>query len=154
ANNRILLLATYRANELSSADRMRRLVGGVRRSGTALLVDLGPLGREELAALLAAHTDALPSAALTDAIVARSEGNPFFAEELLAAGDDDGGLPRGLRDLLLERVAQLDPATQSLLRLAAAVGRDVSYGLLRALAARPERDVRESLRRAVEHAVL
>ena len=44
--------------------------------------------------------------------------------------------------------------TQSLLRLAAAAGRDVGYPLLRAVAALPERDVRESLRQAVEHGVL
>jgi DNA-binding CsgD family transcriptional regulator/tetratricopeptide (TPR) repeat protein len=88
-------------------------------------------------------------------IVARSEGNPFFAEELLAAaGDQVGELPRGLRELLLQRVVRLDPATQGLLRVAAAAGRDVGYPLLRAVAALPEQDVRESLRQAVEHGVL
>ena len=51
-------------------------------------------------------------------------------------------------------MAGLDRATQGLLRLAAAAGRDVAYPLLRALAALPEHDVRESLRRAVEHGVL
>ena len=153
ADQRILLLTTYRADELSSAERMRRLADAVRRSGSALLVELGPLTPDELTALIAAHSDTTPSTALANEIVARSEGNPFFAEELLAAGDD-GGLPRGLRDLLLQRVARLDAATQSLLRLAAAAGRDVSYGLLRALAARPERDVQDSLREAVEHHVL
>jgi DNA-binding CsgD family transcriptional regulator/tetratricopeptide (TPR) repeat protein len=152
---RVVLLATYRADEPSSASRVGRLADGVRRSGTALLLELGPLHHQELTALLAAHADALPPAALTDAIVARSEGNPFFAEELLAAAGDQGGaLPRGLRDLLLQRVARLDPAAQGLLRLAAAAGRDVGYPLLRALAGRPEPDVRESLRQAVEHGVL
>ncbi len=48
----------------------------------------------------------------------------------------DGELPRGLRDLLLQRVARLDAPTQGLLRLAAAAGRDVGYALLRAAAAR------------------
>ncbi len=151
----VLLLGTCRADEPSSAARVRRLADGVRRSGAALLLELGPLQREELTALLAAHAGTPPPAALTDAIVARSEGNPFFAEELLAAaGDQNGTLPRGLRDLLLQRVARLDPPAQSLLRLAAAAGRDVGYPLLRAVAALPERDVRESLRRAVEHGVL
>ena len=154
ADQRILLLTTYRADELSSGERMRRLADTVRRSGSALLVELGPLTPDELMALIAAHSDTTPSTALANEIVARSEGNPFFAEELLTAGDDDGGLPRGLRDLLLQRVARLDSATQSLLRLAAAAGRDVSYGLLRALAARPEREVQDSLREAVEHRVL
>jgi DNA-binding CsgD family transcriptional regulator/tetratricopeptide (TPR) repeat protein len=150
----ILLLATYRADEPSSAERMRRLADGVRRSGSALALELGPLDREELAALLAAHADAPPPAALADAIVVRSEGNPFFAEELLAAAGDQGGLPRGLREVLLQRTARLDRATRGLLRLAAAAGRDVGYPLLRAVAALPEREVRESLRRAVEHGVL
>jgi DNA-binding CsgD family transcriptional regulator/tetratricopeptide (TPR) repeat protein len=151
---RVLLLGTCRAEEPSSAARVRRLADGVRRSGAALVVELGPLDREEVAALLAARAGGAPPAALTDAIVARSEGNPFFAEELLAAGDRDGELPRGLRDVLLQRVARLDRRTQGLLRLAAAAGRDVGYPLLRAVAAAPEREVRESLRQAVEHGVL
>jgi DNA-binding CsgD family transcriptional regulator/tetratricopeptide (TPR) repeat protein len=150
----VVLLATYRADELASAGRVRRLADGVRRSGSALVLELGPFDREEVAALLAARADALVPAALTEAIVARCEGNPFFAEELLAAADQGGELPRGLRDLLLQRVAGLDPAAQGLVRVAAAAGRDVGYPLLRAVAGLPERDVRESLRQAVDHGVL
>jgi DNA-binding CsgD family transcriptional regulator/tetratricopeptide (TPR) repeat protein len=144
----VLLLATYRADERASAERVRRLAAGVRRSGAALVLELGPLGSDELTALLDAP------AALTRAIVARAEGNPFFAEELLAAGGASGELPRGLRDVLLQRLAGLDRPAQALLRLAAAAGRDVSYPLLLALAERPEPEVRESLRLAVEHGVL
>jgi DNA-binding CsgD family transcriptional regulator len=151
----VLLLATYRADELASAERVRRLADGVRRSGSALVRELGPLHRQEVTALLEARADAPPSAALTDAIVVRSEGNPFFAEELLAAaGEGSGALPPGLRDLLLQRTARLDSAAQGLLRVAAAAGRDVGYPLLRAVAGLPEPDVRELLRRAVEHGVL
>src|SRR6266540_562294 len=121
-DRRVLLLATYRADEPASAGRVRRLADGVRRSGAALVLELGPLQHGELTALLAAHAGAPPPAALTDAIVARSEGNPFFAEELLAAGGDQNGtLPRGLRDLLLQRVARLDPAAQAVLGLAEAL---------------------------------
>jgi DNA-binding CsgD family transcriptional regulator len=155
ADRRVLLLATYRADERPSTERMRRLADGVRRSGAALALELGRLANDEVTALLVARADALPPAALTEAIVARAEGNPFFAEELLAGGGDDAGeLPRGLRDLLLQRVARLDRPAQSVLRLAAAAGRDVSYPLLRALAGQPEGDVREWVRQAVEHGVL
>jgi DNA-binding CsgD family transcriptional regulator/tetratricopeptide (TPR) repeat protein len=153
-DRRVLLLATYRADELVSAERMRRLADAVRRSGAGRVVELGPLDEHELTTLLASH-GAQPPKALTDAIVARSEGNPFFAEELLAAADEgDGEVPRGLRDLLLQRVRRLDDRTQGLLRLAAAAGRAVGYPLLRGAADLPEKDVRESLRRAVEHGVL
>jgi DNA-binding CsgD family transcriptional regulator/tetratricopeptide (TPR) repeat protein len=153
-DRRILLLATYRSDEPPSAERVRRLADGVRRSGSALVLQLGPLDREEVTALLAAQAGAPPPAALTAAIAARSEGNPFFAEELLAAGGRAGELPQRLRDLLLQRVARLDRPTQGLLRLAAAAGRDVGYPLLRAVAAIPEDDLRESLRQAVERGVL
>ncbi len=154
AEQRIVLLATYRAGELSSAARMLRLADGVRRSGSAFVVELGPLSPDELTALIAAQSGTAPSRALADEIVARSEGNPFFAEELLAVGEVDHRLSQGLQDLLLQRIAQLDERTQSLLRVAAAAGRDVSYALLRGLAGRPEGEVRDALRAAVEHRVL
>ena len=147
-DRRIVLLATYRPDERASAERMRRLADGVRRSGSALVLELGPLADAELAALLAAPAD------VADAIVARAEGNPFFAEELLAAGGTAASSRVRVRDVLTARLAGLDRTARSLLRVAAAAGRDVSYPLLVAVAALPERDVRESLREAVEHGVL
>jgi DNA-binding CsgD family transcriptional regulator len=151
----VLVLATVRADEPPAAERMRRLAEGVRRSGSAVLLELGPLERAELARLLAARAGGSATGAATEAIVARSEGNPFFAEQLLAAAGPRGGeLPRSLRDLLLQRVARLDRSTQEVLRLAAAAGRDVGYPLLRGTGGLPEQQLRESLRQAVEHGIL
>src|SRR3954462_13422520 len=48
----LLLVATYRPDEPASAARMRRLAAGVRRSGRAAALELGPLAAEELAAVL------------------------------------------------------------------------------------------------------
>jgi DNA-binding CsgD family transcriptional regulator len=154
AGLRVLVLATHRADEPHSAERMRRLADKAGRSGSALVLELGPLEPDQLVRLLAGRADAPLPTELTDAIVARSEGNPFFAEELLAAGGRSGELPHRLRDLLLQRVAELDPGTQNLLRLAATAGRDVGYPLLSAAAEVSERDVRESLRRAVDARIL
>ena len=154
-DQQVLLLATYRADEPSSAGRMRRLAEGVRRSGSALILQLGPLGRDELTALLTACTGASLPAAMADTIAARSEGNPFFAQELLAAsGGQSVELPEALRDLLLQRVARLDHPTQGVLRLAAAAGREVGYPLLRATVEMPDGALRDSLRAAVEGGVL
>ncbi len=150
----LLLLATFRADEPSSAERIRRLADGVRRSGSSLVLEIGPLDREELVEMLAAHAEDPLPATLTDAIAARSEGNPFFAEELYAASEEGVELPRGLRELLLQRVAGVDGPTESLLRVAAAAGRDVEYSLLSATAELPEPQVRDSLRQAVAHDVL
>ena len=136
---------------------MRRLADGVRRSGSALVLELGPLEREELTALLAAHAGR-PAAGGAD----ERDRRPLRGQSLLRRGASrrrrrrrDGELPRGLRDLLLQRVARLDrsdaepacawprpPGATSATRCCAHV------------AALPERDVRESLRQAVEHGVL
>ena len=108
---RLALVGTYRADEPSSAQRMGRLADGVRHSGTALLVELGPLGarRAHRAARLPRRDSA--ERRLLNTILARSEGNPFFAEELLAAAAaGDGTLPARLRDVLLQRVVRLAPA--------------------------------------------
>jgi DNA-binding CsgD family transcriptional regulator len=140
----VLLLGTTRADEPASAERVHRLADGVRRSGSALVLELGPLPDDEIAALVGERGGAAE-------IVARAEGNPFFAEELLAAGAD---LPARLRDVLLQRVRRLDAPTQGLLRLVAAAGRDVAYPLVAAAAQLPEPEVRASLREAVEHGVL
>lgn len=151
----LVLLATCRPDDPGSAARMRRLADGVRRSGSALLLQLGPLERAELLELLAAHAENALPAGLTDAIADRAEGNPFFAKELLAAsGEHSGGLPQELRDVLLQRVTRLDQPTQGVLRLAAAAGREVEYPLLRAAMELPDRDLRDALRAAVDGGVL
>jgi DNA-binding CsgD family transcriptional regulator/tetratricopeptide (TPR) repeat protein len=155
SEQRVLLLATYRGEELSAEHQLRRLVTGLLRAGVATRLELGPLGREELEALLRTRGGDQLSPGLTEAIVTRSEGNPFFAEELLSAAGQRGvDLPRVLRDLLLQRVAQLDRKTQDMLRVAAAAGRDVPYPLLRAVVDAPEDELRQALRGAVDHGVL
>src|SRR4029453_15783012 len=67
-DRRVLLLATYRADELASAERVRRLADGVRRSGSALVLELGPLQRGELAGLLGAPAPPPPPRALAGAL--------------------------------------------------------------------------------------
>ncbi len=151
---RVLLVVTARGDEPTSGARMRHLAERLRRTASALVLELGPLERDELIELLTSRPEP-PPAAIADAIARRSEGNPFFAEELLAMpGTNESDLPASLRDLLLQRVARLDSATQALLRPAAAVGRDVDYRLLLAVTEMSERDARDSLRRAVEYGVL
>ena len=60
---------------------------GVRRSGSAL-TSSSDRSRAMSSPRCSPRAPAAAAARLTDAIVARSEGNPFFAEELLAAGGE------------------------------------------------------------------
>ena len=153
--SRILCVATYRSDELRPDDPRRRLLDELVRARAGVELALAPLTADDLGALLAdlAADELTPDLAAT--IYARSEGNPFFAEELLAAarrGEDT--LPSVLRDVLLRRVARLGTEGRSVLRAAAAAGRDVTFGLLAAVTPLDEERLVEALREAVEGDVL
>jgi AAA ATPase domain len=116
---RVLLVATYRSDELHRRHPMRPFLAELARGGRVQRVDLAPFGREELAALLAGITGVPPTAATVDDILARTEGNAFFAEELVAAAAERAGsaLPPGLRDVLLIRFEALSEPAQVALRV-------------------------------------
>jgi DNA-binding SARP family transcriptional activator len=146
---RILLVATYRSDAKHEVDRVS---AGLQRTRTAVTVQLGPLERDALEAVIA--DERLPSE-LSDVVCARSDGNPFFAMELAAAAArDEQHLPSALRDLLLADIDRLDAETRAVLRVVAAAGRDVPYRLLAAVMTLPEPSIHDALRQAVEHHVL
>jgi DNA-binding CsgD family transcriptional regulator/tetratricopeptide (TPR) repeat protein len=89
-------------------------------------------------------------------IFERSEGNPFYAEQLLAAGagEADVGLPSPLADVLLARVQGLSEPAQQVLRVAAVAGRRVSHRLLAEVAGWPEADLERGLREGIGAGVL
>jgi DNA-binding CsgD family transcriptional regulator/tetratricopeptide (TPR) repeat protein len=151
----VLLLLTYRSDELHRRHPLRPFLAELDRSGRAERLELGRLGRRELGELLAGILGEPAPAALAQEILARSQGNPFFAEELLAARlRGSGELPEALRDLLLARVEALPQATRQLLQVAAVAGRRVDHHLLAEVAAQPPEPLVELLREAVAHHVL
>jgi DNA-binding CsgD family transcriptional regulator len=153
---RLLLVATYRSDELQRRHPLRPWLAELgRRPGVARL-ELGPLSRAELAEHLASLRGQRLSAAAVERIFARSEGNPFYAEELLAVGADqtEVALPRALGEVLLARVQVLSEGARQVLRVAAVAGRRVRHRLLVAAAGRPEPEVETGLREAVAAGVL
>jgi predicted ATPase len=148
---RLLLVASYRSDELHHRHPSRRWLAEFgRRPGVARL-ELGPLTRAELAEHLAALRGRRLSAVELARIFDRSEGNPFYAGELLAVGADraEVALPPALADVVLSRVETLSDAALRVLRVAAVAGRRVSHRLLVAAAGRPEPEVEAGLREAV-----
>jgi predicted ATPase len=88
---RLLLVASYRSDELHRRHPLWLWLAEFgRRPGVARL-ELGPLSRAELAEYLAALGGQRLSAAELARIFDRSEGNPFYAEELLAVGGGHAG---------------------------------------------------------------
>ena len=96
-----------------------------------------------------------PSNVVIDLVYRRSEGIPYFVEELTrsaARGCID--MPDTLRDALNVRVLSLSDRTQQTLQLAAVAGNRVDHELLAAAADAPDGDLETQLREAIDAAVL
>ena len=152
----IAVVASYRADDLHRRHPLRPLL--------AELVRLPGVERLQLAALPDADVEVLVRGLATvrggvsdrvvDDVVARAEGNAFYAEELLAAGLHGEDLPLGLSDVLLARVEQVTPDAQQVLRVAAVAGRRVRHELLSAVSGQAAAELERSLAEAVSHHLL
>jgi DNA-binding SARP family transcriptional activator len=150
----VLIVATWRRDAVRN-DAMHRLASGLRRSRVAFTMELGPLARDELAALVARESDGPLSPELVESVCARAEGNPFFAEELIAAAlRNEPELPELLQDALLADFERLQPPTRSVVRFAAAAGREVPPAILTAAMPLGEEQIVNALREAVDHGLL
>ena len=146
---RVLVVTTYRPDELHRRHPLRPLLAELERDARARRVELRPLTRSELAEQLGDILGAVPGEDLLTRLFARSEGNPLFAEELLAAGTDGrGSLPPTLRDALMLRIERLSPDAQETLRLLAA-GRRLDHEILAEASGIDPRALRDALREAV-----
>ena len=91
---------------------------------------------------------------LVGEVLARSEGNPFFAEELVAAHLDGTRLPSVLRELVLARVQALSEPAQRVLEVAAVAGTRVDHQLLAEVVGQDPEQLVGLLREAVTRHVL
>jgi DNA-binding CsgD family transcriptional regulator len=151
--DRILIVATYRADEISPRHPLAPFLAETQRLGSAVRIAIGRFDRAEVAAQLAAIAGREAKPGLVDEIHARSDGNAFFVEELLAARGESR-IPLSLRDVLLTRVSRLTDRTQAVLRIASAGGQRVSGDLLEVVAGLPPEDVLAAVREAVEQQIL
>ena len=150
----VVLLLTLRTDESPApAGLTRYLAELVRRSDHR--ITLQPLSREQQARQISDILGVPPHRRLLDDVYDRAEGNPFFAEELLALADQgDAGLPATVRDLLVARLESLSPATQQVLRSASVIGRTAPYPLLEAVVDVSGKRLEDVLRSAVSAHVL
>jgi ATP/maltotriose-dependent transcriptional regulator MalT len=146
---RVLVIVTYRPDELHRRHPLRPLLAELERDPRSRRIDLQPLDRAELRELLEEIRGEPPPAALVDRLWARSEGNPLYAEELIAAGGDGRGpLPESLRDAFMLRFERLSPMAQAVLRVLAVARRADHATLAQATSLEPP-VLGEALREAV-----
>jgi DNA-binding CsgD family transcriptional regulator/tetratricopeptide (TPR) repeat protein len=152
----VTVVASYRADDLHRRHPLRPLLAELVRLPGVERLELGPLPDPEVAALVRrlAGPGGGPAESMIEDVVARAEGNAFYAEELLAAGLHGESLPLGLTDVLLARVEQLSPAAQQVLRIAAVAGRRVRHDLMAAVGELAGPELEAALAEAVHHHLL
>jgi DNA-binding CsgD family transcriptional regulator/tetratricopeptide (TPR) repeat protein len=150
---RVLLVATYRADGLERSHPVRGWLAELDRTDRVRHVRLAPFGPADLAEQLRGILGTQPPDGLVSAVLKRSDGNPFFAEEL-AAVSGASEIPPGLQDLLLARLDRLDKAAQQVVRAAAVGGRRIGHRLLAAAVDMPGAVLDTGLRAAREHHLL
>ena len=150
---RLLVVVTLRLEELHREHPLRLFVAELTRLRGVRRLELAPFTVSELALQVEGILDTRPDAALVERLFERSEGNAFYTEELLAAGEETE-LPASLRDVLLVRIERLSDPAQRLLALVATAGRAVDERLLAAVGTVSEQEFAPALRETIADQVL
>jgi class 3 adenylate cyclase/tetratricopeptide (TPR) repeat protein len=124
---------------------------------------LDPLGKESAAEMLASLIGEGPDLeGLKRLIVDRTEGNPFFMEEMVLALIEDGSLvrngaarlarpvgelrvPTSVQAILASRIDRVSAGDKDLLQTLAVLGREFPLALIRSLAQKPEDELERML---------
>jgi len=140
---RLLVIATYRDTDLDRSHPLSDVLADLRRESGVERLDLHGLDVDGVGALMAAtagHELGDEAAALAQALVEETEGNPFFVGEVLLHLVETGALvhrdgrwttnvalkdmsiPEGIREVVGRRLSRLSDAANQALVLGAVVG--------------------------------
>ncbi|HEY3685087.1 MAG TPA: AAA family ATPase [Streptosporangiaceae bacterium] len=150
----VLLILTFRSDELHRTHPLRTLLSGLARGRSTTRVDLPALTRAEVAEQAASLRGRELVPTFVDDLYERSAGNPLFVEALVECDDGSCDLPESLRDLMLRQITRLPEATQDALRTVAASPGAVSHTLVARVSGLDDALLTDSLRPAVAANVL
>lgn len=161
---RLMVVANYRPTDISASHPLAECFGTLHRLDGVEFVDLTGLDDTELLDLMeatAGHELDADGLALRDAIAAETDGNAFFALEILRHLAETGaianrggrwvatadlasqGLPVSIRHVVSERVLRLGAEAHRILMTAAVIGREFDVDLLVEVADADEAQVLE-----------
>ncbi|WP_442814366.1 helix-turn-helix transcriptional regulator [Streptomyces sp. NBC_01198] len=153
---RVLVAATYRADDIHRRHPLRPFLAETDRLRRVERFELSRFSRAEVRSQLSSIMADEPDDTVVDQVFARSDGNPFFVEELACSlhRGCSTGLSDSLRDLLLVRVEALSEDAQRVAKFVAEGGSTVEYRLLAAITGLSEDDLLAALRVAVGASIL
>ena len=153
SGERLAVMITVRTDDADLDAYAARSMAECSRLQVVERIDLAPFGPAEVRALATSVLGEAPDDALLDDVLRRSEGNPFFAVELLTA-DARGGLPPSVREVVDMRLGLVGDRHRQVLRAAAVVGATVDPELVAAYLERPADEIDEALRAAIDAEIL
>jgi tetratricopeptide (TPR) repeat protein/transcriptional regulator with XRE-family HTH domain len=163
----VLLIATYRGDELTRHHPLFQLLPLLVREAQPERIELRPLDNTDIESLVAdRYTLAAPDQRrLVAYLLTHAEGNPFFLEELLRTLEaervlgaatngwslgalDQAPVPTLVRQAIEGRLAHLDAETRGMLDIAAVIGRLVPFDLWQAISGADEDRTLDAAERA------
>ena len=152
----LVLVGTYRTDAIPPGHPLRHLAVELARDPRVERYEVAPLAADDLVALVRAILGREPDPALEARVVGRSDGNPFFAEELLAAELDavDRPIPTELRELILDRIRRMSGPAAEVTRIVAVAGRAADDATLSTVSGLDPIGVEAAVRDCVEDQVL
>ncbi|MGN8026594.1 helix-turn-helix transcriptional regulator [Microbacterium sp. 22242] len=151
AGRPVLFLLTCRIDEVRRGGPVRAFLAEAERARLLDRVTLRRLDTVEVRDLVLGLRGAVDDAALAR-LMDRSEGVPFFVEELLC--NVQGPMPDTLRDVLLSRFDALGDDAKKVVRLSSGSDGAISHGLLTTLAGFDGERLDDALREAMAAGIL
>jgi len=118
----VLVIVTYRDDELAPQDPLRLVLGDVATQRTTRRVSVAPLS-EAAVRVLAADSNRDPAE-----LFRLTGGNPFFLTEIVHAAGEN--VPPSARDAVLARIARLSDDARQTVQAAALIGTHIDAELL------------------------
>ena len=158
---RLVIIGTYRPNDLSRRAPGGELIGRLERQHSVEQVRLDRLDPAEVAALLTAIDGAPPSSAAVDSVFRRSGGVPFVIEELIrccgpgACSQELLGaqLPWSLDEAVRQQLAEMAVADRRVIDTLAVFGGPASFELISEVSGLDEAELLVALRDLVGRSI-
>jgi DNA-binding SARP family transcriptional activator len=142
ASDRLVLAASFRDAPTDRRPELDAALATAVRHPATTTMELRPLNRDEVAAMLAEVGGGAPSDADVTDVYQRTAGNPFFVQQLATLLTESVGaarprpaIPVGVRHVLLRRLQAVAPEVRATLGLAAVFGQDFDARLVATAAA-------------------
>ncbi len=156
----LLLILTWRSDFLPPEDATAAWLAELLRQPRASRIDLGRLGRRDVGRLVEALSGKRSPGADVERLWVRTDGNPFFVEELVAGEAATNGAgtssaaPRTIVGIVEGLLAGLTQPARTVLAALAVAGRPVDEALVLAVADGSAEELRAGLREAVDRHVV